>query len=387
MPPIQPYQVLFPLGLLHAAWGTILWILFVFGAVPYPGIVHAGVMVGGFLLSFASGFLMTAVPRFTGSQPATRAEIFAAASLSVVFFIFSFLVPSLSYFHATILVNLIFLARFLFARFRRRAFAPPPEFLLIPLGLAAGIAGVTLLLAADTGVLRWEWGLTGKVYLYQGFMLCLVLGVGGKLMPMFLGRMGAQFVPFSGVRAASANPARPPWLAGLLAFSFLLDAFGMHQPASLARALSVAWVTLGAWQIHKRPKITGRLSGAIWLAAWALLLGSWIPALFPASGVHGIHLMFIAGFGLMTILVASRVTLAHGGYDLAYERSSRALLWAGLFIVIAALTRITAPLMPSYYLRHLAYAALVWNAGIAVWACVFVPRIFRRARGGGADAC
>ena len=100
----------------------------------------------------------------------------------------------------------------------------------------------------------------------------------------------------------------------------------------------------------------------------------------PETGLHALHLAFISGFGLLTLLVASRVTLAHGGYDLSIEKRSRVFKWAGGWILAAALVRASAPLTAQAYFHHLAYAAACWIIGVGIWAAYFVPRMLARRR-------
>ena len=78
----------------------------------------------------------------------------------------------------------------------------------------------------------------------------------------------------------------------------------------------------------------------------------------------------------MTLMIATRVTLAHGDHGYELEGSSKALKWAGILILAAMLTRIMAPFTMSAYRRHLGYASLVWILAIIFWAWVFFRKIF-----------
>jgi uncharacterized protein involved in response to NO len=106
-------------------------------------------------------------------------------------------------------------------------------------------------------------------------------------------------------------------------------------------------------------------------------LGFWFAALQPGLAVHWMHLTYIGGFGLMTFTVACRVSLAHGGFDLSFEWNSKAILWLGILMLGAAMTRVSAPMVPHGYLSHLEYAAALWIIGVALWAFVFVRRMIR----------
>jgi uncharacterized protein involved in response to NO len=74
------------------------------------------------------------------------------------------------------------------------------------------------------------------------------------------------------------------------------------------------------------------------------------------------------------------VTLAHGDHGPRVELRSRLLPAAAVVLLLAAVTRALAPLVPRMYLHHLAYAALTWIAGVLLWAIVFIPRMIRLAR-------
>ncbi|HET6406863.1 MAG TPA: NnrS family protein, partial [Chthoniobacteraceae bacterium] len=72
----EPFRVFFPLGLAYGLVGLILWPLFIWGVIlQYPGLMHARVMVEGFMGAFIIGFLGTAGPRLLGANPFNGAEL------------------------------------------------------------------------------------------------------------------------------------------------------------------------------------------------------------------------------------------------------------------------------------------------------------------------
>ena len=61
-----PFRIFFPIGAVFALVGVALWPLYYAGAVAeYPSILHARLMIEGFMSSFIIGFLGTAGPRTT----------------------------------------------------------------------------------------------------------------------------------------------------------------------------------------------------------------------------------------------------------------------------------------------------------------------------------
>src|SRR5262244_4324922 len=71
--PTDPYRIFFPLGIALGVTGVAMWPLYYFAiTASYSGRVHAYVQTDGFLYAFIAGFLLTAIPRFTGTEPPSR---------------------------------------------------------------------------------------------------------------------------------------------------------------------------------------------------------------------------------------------------------------------------------------------------------------------------
>jgi uncharacterized protein involved in response to NO len=65
----DPYRIFFPLGIALGAAGVSIWLLYYYGLTEgYSGRAHAFVQTDGFLYAFIAGFLLTAIPRFTGTE-------------------------------------------------------------------------------------------------------------------------------------------------------------------------------------------------------------------------------------------------------------------------------------------------------------------------------
>src|SRR5262245_66327644 len=75
------YRIFFPLGIALGLTGVSVWPLYYFGITDgYNGRTHAFVQICGFLYSFAAGFLLTAIPRFTKTEaPGRTIQYFLAA--------------------------------------------------------------------------------------------------------------------------------------------------------------------------------------------------------------------------------------------------------------------------------------------------------------------
>lgn len=370
---IDPYQILFPLGIAHALYGASLWILFAFHLTSYPGPIHAHHMIDGFLFSFAAGFLLTAIPRFTGSARCSTAELITGALLSILSFVDSRSIVAFA--------MLTFLSIFFGRRVKKRTFSPPPHFLFLPIGLLLGLTGSALLSLVQLQWIDASYATAGRTFLYYGTMLSFLLGIGAKLISALLGWTAPpthrieSIQNFNRSQKEGFNKWKIPGVqAALFLVSFALELLVHPVLGRALRAFCATWIGIQNWHFHKRPKATGKLTFWIWISAWALIIGLWVHALFPSFGVHAAHLIFVSGFGLMTILVASRVTLAHGGYSLDVESRSRVYAITCSLILLAALTRFITQWTPSFF-DHLAYAAGVWVLALTIWAICFVPKI------------
>src|SRR5438093_784242 len=142
--PADPYRIFFPLGIVLGAMGVSIWPLYYFGITEgYSGRAHAFVQTDGFLYSFIAGFLLTAVPRFTGTEPPSRlvqcvlAVIVARSAIAFEFQQFAVGQTGFVIAHA-------FLITLAARRFRRCRLDPPVTFVLVGLGLLRGSLGAFL---------------------------------------------------------------------------------------------------------------------------------------------------------------------------------------------------------------------------------------------------
>src|SRR6266566_9914237 len=88
----DPYRIFFPLGIMLGVMGVAMWPLYYFGVTDgYSGRAHAFVQTSGFLYAFIAGFLLTAIPRFTGTEaPSRRVQYVLAATVIVSAVAFEF---------------------------------------------------------------------------------------------------------------------------------------------------------------------------------------------------------------------------------------------------------------------------------------------------------
>ena len=367
----EPFRVFFPTGALLGLAGVSLWVLYYSGAgVPYPNVTHARLMIEGMMASFIFGFLGTAGPRLTSAPHFSFAEVALLFSLDL-------LAAGLHVAEAhrfadlCFLVCLIVFAVILLKRFRRRADNPPPNFVLVALGLLSGIAGAALV--GWSGEAQYSFAYQfGSALLNQCFVLLPVLGVA----PFFIGRL--LDLPSSNLPESRAFS--PEWkrhaalnaLIGLVIIgTFFLESRGANRGA--------AWIRAGAICVYIALRMPWRgrtfLADYLRISLLFILLGFTVIAFWPDYRIGEMHIIFIAGFNLIVFSVATRVIFGHSSQiDRLKGRLWFFIIMSGL-LFLAMISRVTADLAPAARTIHLLGAAFCWVAGALVWVIKTIPKV------------
>jgi uncharacterized protein involved in response to NO len=375
----DPYRIFFPLGIILGAFGVSIWPLYYYGVTPgYSGRAHAFVQTDGFLFAFIAGFLLTAIPRFTGTEAPSRRVQYVLAAIVIcctAAFEFQFFVAGQTLF----VVEYVFLVVLLGRRFLRRNQDPPDTFPLVGIGLLSGALAAFINAGVAWNVIGPAWDPLGKRLLTEGMVLLLVLGIGGFLGPRLLGF--AQLPQFTNIRLAGAEAASKKALlykvAGLSILLSLISEYGFGVPAmAFVRAAIVTPVILSTVQPWRLPAVRTTLAWCVWCAQWFVISAVWVVAFVPRYRVDFLHILFIGGFTLLILAVGTRVTLSHGGHGLAKERRSWPLRIGISTGLIAMVARLGAPFAGLTYFAHLAWAAILWILGMLVWG-IFVFQLIR----------
>lgn len=103
---------------------------------------------------------------------------------------------------------------------------------------------------------------------------------------------------------------------------------------------------------------------------WALglgMVGLLLAAVFPVQRVSVEHLLYVGGFGMLMLVVGSRVLFGHSGEIEGFERNSWIARVILFLLVLAAVTRATTGFFPQLTVTHHVYAALTWGTVGIVW--------------------
>ena len=362
-----------PFFLFAAAWSAVavpLWLAaYAHGFAPRGALPaqlwHAHEMIFGFGLAVVTGFLLTAIPNWTGRLPVRGGALAMLAALWL-----GGRIALLTADAATAaLVDLAFPAAVI-AVVARELIAGR-NFRNLPMLAALGLLFTgSLLVHLHANDIAYTAALGNRLGIAT--LLALIALVGGRIVPSFTRNWLAKARPDV---AAPASPSRFDivcllvTLAGLAHWVALPDhpfAFVMEIAGGVASGLRLArWRGLATL---REPLLVVLHAGYGWLAAGLLLLGlngffRWLPPTAP------LHALTVGAIGTMTLGVMTRASLGHGGRPLAAGRGTAAIY---ALVTLAAVLRVAAPLS-AYPLHLTSLAGLAWSAAFGLFALLYGP--------------
>lgn len=317
--------------------------------------------------AFVAGFLGTAFPRLTGNRSWSAGEflvLLALWSMAVASHALNQVKAGDSAFAAMLVVLLAGMAgRVIFGR----RDVPPPGFILVMVGLAgAAFAAGFLGFGSGASLVQWRWA---RLWLFQGFLLLPLMGVGPYLLPRFFGMPSSHSfddsatLPKGWLRRMIASI-----IAGFLVIAgFALEVSGKALAGQLLRGgVVVFWFWLES-PVFRRGKISSTAANSVRWALGGIAVGLLCAALWPMQRVGSLHLFFTSGIGLITLTVGTRVILGHAGRHDLLGGKMLWLRWVTGLAILAATTRMSADFLPHIRVSHHIYAAWTWAVVVAVW--------------------
>ena len=371
------FRPFFLFGSLYAGIAVLAWLPMFYGELELstafaPRDWHIHEMLYGYLSAVITGFLLTAVPNWTGRMPLQGQPllvlvlVWAAGRVAVT------ISASIGW-EAAALVDNAFLLLVGAAMVREIIKGKNWRNLkvLIALGILA-IGNITFHVEAHVHGTP-DYG----TRLGIAATMMLIILIGGRIIPSFTrnwlarenpGRLPAPFGRFDVVSVIAAGVALLAWVVvpdhGVTGAALI--AAGLLQTMRMAR-----WAGERTWR--DRLVLILHIAYAF-VPLGFILTGLASLSLLPAAG--GIHAWTGGAMGVMTLAVMSRASLGHTGRALAATASVQVLY--GL-AVAAALARICAAIHPSWSDALLHMAGLAW-AGAFVGFAIAYWKVFTRPR-------
>src|SRR5262245_12856357 len=388
IPRLKPYQgpALFSYGFrpffffggCYAALAVALWLPLFEGETALSTVFgprdwHVHEMLFGFVPAIVTGFLLTAIPNWTGRLPLQGTPLLVLVLAWIAGRIAVALSAKIGWLAAA-MIDVGFLALVVGASAREiiagqnwrnlKVLIPVIVLALANAGfhVEARVFGVADI-ATRAGVAA---------------ILVLVMLIGGRIIPSFTrnwlarenpGRLPIPFGRFDALTIAVSAAALCIWIVkprGELTGTALLAA-GMLQMVRLGR-----WA--GDRTVRDRLVLILHVAYAFVPVGFVLVSLASFGVILPSAGLHA---WMTGAIGTMTLAVMTRASLGHTGHELAAKVGTQIIYAA---VVLAALARVLASLSPQWALPLIHVAALAWVVAFGGFALLYGPILFRARR-------
>ncbi len=358
-------------GAIVAALGVPLWLGMWYHQYFTPSLPalywHMHEMVFGFAAAIIVGFLFTAVRNWTGLPLPAGVPLGVLFALWIVGRVGMFAAygPATGVLDSSLLVVVAGVLAHKFIRARSWSSMP---LLVVLLSLAsANIAfhGAMHDLIPVSPMGAVEFGLM--------LVVLVAIIIGGRVVPGFT----ANAIP--GVRLR-----RSVWLHrgsfALPAAAFIAD--GLHLSpwlsgvAALLASATVAAQAIGwnSWAARGRPLLWILHAGYGFIPVGLLLLGLAQFGVVPRSAA--VHAFGVGSIGGLIIGMITRTALGHSGRQV---RAGRAEVMSYGLVLLGAVLRVSASLIPAAYLGAMLGAGAAWSLAFLIYLGVYAPVLFGRA--------
>jgi uncharacterized protein involved in response to NO len=363
-----------------AALAMALWVPMLSGHLTLPTAFapvswHAHEFLFGYLGAVIAGFLLTAVPNWTGRLPIVGWRLGMLAGLWLA----GRVAVAVSGGMPALLVAVADLA------------FPVVFALLIAREIVAGKNWRNLIVLAMLGVfiignVLFHWEAAKGDYAAHGYGLRLGLGAGVMMIAFIGGRVVPSFTRNWLVKRRSAVlPVAPMQSFDKGALATLLVAlllwvvlpFGTLTGLALAVAGVLHALRLARWAGHRtfaEPLVTVLHAGYAYVPLGALALA--VEILAPGSfGMAGAQHFWMAGaIGLMTLAVMTRATLGHTGQDL---RAGAGTVMIYLALILSIFARVAGGVWPEFSSPLNTLAGLFWTLAFGRFAVIYGGLLLR----------
>jgi uncharacterized protein involved in response to NO len=351
------------------AWIGALTLGWELGGASYGALAwHAHEMIFGYAVAALAGYMLTAIPNWTGRLPVSGIPLLRLVVLWAAGRI-AMLNPDLGGLYAAAFLDAIFLPALATIAAREIIAGRNWKNLKILVGLTAlallNIAfHAMVLMGVDLAVV-----MRGGVAIF----VALVGLVGGRIIPSFtrnwLVKNGSGVVPAPFGRLDAI--AMIALVGALLLWVTLPEFIGTAGAALMAAALHL--VRLARWRGLRSLEEPLLLILHVGYAFVPLgLVGVALSALVWMSAPSALHILTVGVIGVMTLAIMSRATLGHTGRALTASPITSLSYFA---LVLATVIRPFAELLPEHYHLVLAVSGTGWIVAFALFVLEYAPML------------
>lgn len=368
-----------PFFFMGSAWAVIvlaLWISSMTGQISLPVTLeplawHRHEMLFGFVGAVIAGFLLTAVPNWTGRLPiagwplAGLFALWAAARLALLF-------SGAAFLSLAALLDVGFFVLLALLAAREVLEANNRNLPVVGMVLLFGAADALDYLA-NAGLVPWPdlgWQLALVI------VVLLISLIGGRIIPSFTrnwmvkqgmttglptqpGRFDLVVIAATGVALLSwlTGPSEPP-------IGFVLVAAAALQ--------LVRWVRWRGWRTLADPLVLILHVGYLWIPVGLFLLG--LSLIGPVPRSAAIHALTAGAMATMILAVMTRASLGHTAREL---RANAATVILYLLVTAGAVVRVAASLRLVRYHMAIDFAGLAWGGAFLLFLIAYGPVLWR----------
>ncbi len=374
-----------PFFLLAGLWGALglalsIGLLLGHATLPTafdPVTWHQHEMLFGYVAATLTGFLLTAIPNWTGSLPLQGTPLALLALLWIAGRVAVAMSGTIGA-EAAAGIDVAFLAAVI--ALIAREIVAGRNWRNLPV-----VGAATLFLAGNILIHTEAYGLLPPTGLGQRLsiatIIALIVLVGGRITPSFtrnwLAKRGEEKLPASFDAVDKAAMA-----ATILALAvWVAKPDGPVTGVFAAFAAAALAVRLGRWRgpaTGAEPLVWVLHLGYAWVPAGLSLLSLsiWWPGLPQSAALHALT---AGAMGTMTLAVMSRATMGHTGRAL---HAGPAMTAAYVLVSVSALVRIVSALWAEAMLPLLWVAAAAWIVAFLLYLAVCGPMLLTRRAAG-----
>lgn len=365
-------------GAVWAVVAMLFWVLSLTMGMPLGGSYgslnwHAHEMVFGFSSAVLAGFLLTAVPNWTGGLPVSGTPLIILSGTWLAGRLV-FLQPDIIHPYFAVAVESLFLPFLLFICAREIITGRQWKNLKVLTGVA--LVTISNLVFHYLVITDGDVALANRIGVSA--YLFLVTVIGGRIVPSFtrnwLNKMGYSRFPV---------PFNRYDMVCLLSGALACMSWIVVPDQTITAVLAISAGVLHSIRLYRWRGWPGMREKLLIILHVAY---AFVPLGFVAIGLaaldlinpySALHVVTVGALALMMLAVMTRATRGHTGRELT---ASPVTQLAYVCLIAAALIRPLAEILPNFFHTILAAAALLWMAAFGLYLLEYAPMLLRQRR-------